>query len=99
MENTIIENSDGKQPINVTGKNTIVNNISVTKNPFTTIFGGLFIILGIGLIIIPAFMVEKTPIPVWSGWALAGIGILLLFAPDKLIGGLGKLVDKKSQEL
>ena len=84
---------------NIDKSTTIINNISVKKNPYTTIFGIVIILVSIGVIIAPIFITEKTSLPTWSGWALLGIGILLLFAPDKLIGGLGKLADKKSDSL
>lgn len=77
----------------------ITNNISVKTNPFTTIFGIVFMLIGIAVIILPIFYTVKTAIPVWTGWALSGLGLILLFAPDKLIGGLGKLVDRKSEQL
>lgn len=82
-----------------TTNNNITNNISIKTNPFTTIFGIVFMLVGIGVIVLPIFYTAKTDIPEWTGWALSGLGLILLFAPDKLINGLGKIVDRKSDTL
>lgn len=89
-------------------KTTIIsqNNVSVKRNPITTVFAILLMIVGFMMYAIeyvfPAFMVLKKDIssPWWAPLSVFGVALLLAFMNDgyfaKLFNRADKVVEKVS---
>lgn len=76
----------------------IMNNMNPQKNPFTSILGIVFLVLGLGAIVAPTFGIE-VKMEAWLVYAfiLGGAGLLLI--PDDLKGALSKIVNKKADSI
>ena len=69
-------------------------NISIKNNPWSTTLGLLAALIGLTLFTLPYFVELKEPIQWYQPAGCFGIGILLLLAPDKLLGIIQKQSDK-----
>lgn len=78
-------------------KTTIINNVNIKSNPFTTVLGIVITLVAIGMLVVPMFLETKTIVPYYIIGITGAVGIFLVFAPDKLIGILSKVIDKKTE--
>lgn len=71
----------------------LTENASIKKNPYTTVIGFIMILAAVALFIIPYFMDLKQEVDSFKLTVLGAIGLLLVLAPDKLIG----IIEKKAE--
>lgn len=69
------------------------DNTSIKKNPYTTVIGYVLILVAIALFVIPYFMDLKQDVDSFKLAVLGAIGLLLILAPDRLIG----IIEKKAE--
>jgi hypothetical protein len=69
------------------------DNTNIKKNPYTTVIGLILILAAVALFVIPYFMNLKQEVDSFKLVVLGAIGLLLVLAPDKLIG----IIEKKAE--
>lgn len=77
----------------------MIKNINIKENPVTTILGVILLLVGIGIFIIPLFIVLKAEVVIYIPIGISIIGLCLLLIPDDLKGALSKLVNRKADSI
>ncbi len=67
----------------------------------SNIIGCILLSIGLMIYVLPIFVtVHKDYTDMWAiPWSFIGSGIAFLLIPDKIITGLGKIIDRKSDSL
>lgn len=76
-----------------------MNNIDPKMNPITTLVGVVFLVIGLGTILMPIYTQPLNDIDVWFKIGFIAIGLAFLFSPETLIDSLKKFISRKSEEL
>lgn len=80
-------------------KNINMKNLNPKQNPITTVFGILFLLVGLLIYSLPLFIeVKKDFTESWYTPLIPiGLGVILLFSPDSLVNGIKRIIETKTQ--